>query len=70
MEVTNRQTGVKRDFIRYAEFNVTYEALEAAMQADIETYDSDCHINWVEPLAYLGTKYGGRFFFFSKERPK
>lgn len=67
MEVTSRQTGVKRDFIRYAEFNVTYEALEAAMQADIETYDSDCHINWVEPLAYLGAKYGGDFSSFQKK---
>lgn len=67
MEVASRQTGVKRDFIRYAEFNVNYEALEAAMQADIDTYDSDCHINWIEPLAYLGAKYGGDFSSYQKK---
>ena len=56
MEVTAHPSSAKRDFIRYAEFNVPYEALETAMQADIDSYGSERHINWIEPLAYLGAK--------------
>ena len=67
MEVTTQTTGAKRDFIRYAEFNVTYEALETAMQADIDSYGSENHINWIEPLAYLGAKYGGDFSSYKKK---
>ena len=55
-------------FIRYAEFNVPYEALETAMQADIDSYGSEHHINWIEPLAYLGAKYGGNFSSYKKKR--
>ncbi len=49
------------DYIKYVEFNVTYEALKKAMQADIDTYYEDIHINWIDTLAYLGAKYGGDF---------
>lgn len=68
MEVTAQPSGAKRDFIRYAEFNVPYEALEIAMQADIDSYDSEIHINWIEPLAYLGAKYGGNFSDYYKKK--
>ena len=44
MEVTAQPSSAKRDFIRYAEFNVPYEALETAMQADIDSYGSEHHI--------------------------
>ena len=66
MEVTAQPSSAKRDFIRYAEFNVPYEALETAMQADIDSYSSEHHINWIEPLAYLGAKYGGNFSSYKK----
>ena len=67
MEVTAHPSSAKRDFIRYAEFNVPYEALETAMQADIDSYGSERHINWIEPLAYLGAKYGGNFSSYKKK---
>ena len=67
MEVTAQPSSAKRDFIRYAEFNVPYEALETAMQADIDSYGSEHHINWIEPLAYLGAKYGGNFSSYKKK---
>ncbi len=51
------------DFIKYAEFNVCYNALEKALEYDINSHKSDdeIKINWVEVLAYLGAKYGGDF---------
>lgn len=51
----------KKDFIKYAEFNVPYEALEKAMNYDIKSQQEDVKINWIEVLAYLGAKYGGEF---------
>lgn len=51
----------KKDFIKWVEFNVTYEALNRAYTYDVETYMEDVHLDWVELLAYLGAKYGGDF---------
>lgn len=53
--------GKKNDFIKWAEFNVSYEALNRAYTYDVETYKEDVHLNWVELLAYLGAEYGGDF---------
>lgn len=47
-----------RGFIRYAEFNVPYDALRTAMRADIE---SEGAVDWVDALAWLSAKYGGEW---------
>ena len=49
------------DFIKYAEFNVCYSALEKAMKYDIDSQEEEIKIDWIEVLAYLGAKYGGEF---------
>ncbi len=49
------------DFIRWVDFNVSYEALSQAYDYDIGTYMSDVHVNWIELLAYLAVQYGGDF---------
>ena len=60
--------GVKqKDFIKWVEFNVTCEAMSQAYQYDLDTYEKEVHLNWVDLLAYLGAKYGGDF---SKYREK
>lgn len=51
----------KKDFIKWVEFNVSYEALDQAYQYDVESYGKDVHVNWIELLAYLGATYGGEF---------
>lgn len=51
----------KKDYIKYAEFNVPYDALEKAMKIDITTHEEQIKINWIEILAYLASKYGGDF---------
>lgn len=50
-----------QDFIKWVDFNVPYSALEKALKYDLDSYNSDIHLNWIEILAYLGAKYGGNF---------
>lgn len=47
--------------IRWVDFNVPYSALEKAMKMDIESYGTETHLDWIEMLAFLATKYGGEF---------
>lgn len=56
----------EKDVIRWVEFDVTYQALKDAMDLDIQTFEQDLHLNWVESLAFLGTKYGGSFSLYSR----
>ncbi|MDD5924506.1 MAG: M23 family metallopeptidase [Clostridia bacterium] len=54
-------TNDNKDYIKYAEFNITYNALKDTMKYDIESHDQEIKINWIDLLAYLGAKYGGDF---------
>lgn len=56
----------KKEYIKWVEFNVTYEALDQAYQYDVETYENGVHVNWIELLAYLGAMYGGEFGSYKK----
>lgn len=51
---------VKKDFIKWVDFCVESEALRAAMEIDIETYQEELHIPWTSLLAYEATKTGGK----------
>ena len=51
----------KKDFIHWVDFTVTNEALRQALRLDVDSYTSDCHLNWIELLAYLAARYGGDF---------
>lgn len=51
----------KKDYIKWVDFDVCSEAMDKAFKLDTESYTSDIRINWIEILAYLGTKYGGDF---------
>jgi murein DD-endopeptidase MepM/ murein hydrolase activator NlpD len=53
--------GSNGDYIKWVEFNVTYEALCAAYDLDVDSYGSPVHLNWIELLAYVGAKNGGTF---------
>lgn len=52
---------VKKNFIKYVEFNVTYLAMKKAMNLDIESHQKGGNLSWIDILAYLGAKYGGDF---------
>lgn len=60
----------EQSVIKWVDFNVTYEALCLAYEWDVKTYEEEVHLNWIEMLAYLGTKYGGDFDSHSKSLNK
>lgn len=48
-------------YIKWVDFNVSYEALCKAYDADVGTYGKKCHIDWIELLSYTAAKTGGEF---------
>lgn len=63
LSFTGVSNNSSNNYIKYAEFNVCYNALEKALEYDINSNKADdkIKINWIEILAYLGAKYGGDF---------
>jgi len=55
------EDGEAESYIKWVDFNVSYNALTAALDYDLKTYGTDIHLNWVELLAALGARYGGAF---------
>lgn len=51
----------KNTYIKWAEFNVCYEALEDTMKLDIDSYDKLYHISWIDALSYLAVKNGNNW---------
>lgn len=51
----------KKDFIKWVDYNVTYQAMNDAYEYDVASQDASVKVDWVELLAYLGAKYGGDF---------
>ena len=47
--------------IKWVDFNVSYEALCKAYEADVSTYGKKEHIDWIQLLAYTAAKNGGEF---------
>ena len=50
-----------KDFIKWVSFDVSSKALNKAYRYDVESRGEDVELNWIELLAYLGTRYGGDF---------
>ena len=51
---------VRGDMIRWVDFDVPYESLKYAMDADIKTYEEEKHIGWVDVLALAACRTGGK----------
>lgn len=60
IEVAVNPTTDKK-YIKWVEFNATYDALDKAYHYDIDTHNKDVELHFVELLSYLGAKYGGDF---------
>jgi len=45
--------------IKWVDFDIPAKALGKAMDLDIQTFEAEKHLDWIEILAILGTKYGG-----------
>lgn len=64
--VRARETDEK-EYIKWAEMNVSLSALEDTMALDIETYDKLYHISWIDSLSYLACKNGNNWSSYSKK---
>ena len=60
-QITQQPPEDKKEFIKWADFNVTAEAMSQAMQYDIDSHNSGNPLNWIDLLAYLATRYGNDF---------
>lgn len=55
-----------KSYIKWAELNVSYEALRDAAELDIESCDKLYHIEMVDTLSYLAVKNGNNFSSYRK----
>lgn len=56
--VGGKETG---NFIKYAEFNVTADALQKAVSYDVSSQSEDTKLNYIEILSYLGANTAAIF---------
>lgn len=57
------ETEGQKDYIKWVDFSVSYEALCKAYQWDVDTHGTDHEISWIDLLAYTAAKTGGTFDF-------
>lgn len=63
-EQDETEQGESKDYIKWVDFNVSYDALCKAYEWDVQTYgnaEGSVHVNWIEVLAYVAAKSGGNF---------
>lgn len=62
-EKSNQKVEEEKNYIKWVEFNITFEALDKTSKLDISSHvnNEDVKFNWIELLAYISTKYGGDF---------
>lgn len=61
LAVTEQNKVQEKDFIKWVDFDVSYEALCAAYEYDVDTYGKEVHIEWIPLLAYTAVRTGGKF---------
>lgn len=54
-------TAAGEGFIKWVDFQVSYEALSRAYEYDVSSYGNKVHLDWIELLAYAAAKNGGDF---------
>ena len=60
---SSNEENKEKSYIKWVEFNITFEALDRAAKLDISSHvnNEEVKLNWIEILAYISTKYGGDF---------
>lgn len=54
--------------IKWVEFTPSYDAMRTALDMDMATVGNECHLNWIEMLAWLSTKNGGNYSGFRQSQ--
>jgi murein DD-endopeptidase MepM/ murein hydrolase activator NlpD len=57
----NANEAQQDDFIKWVDFNVTYQALDYSIKLDMEYRDSQTPVSFISLLAYLAAKNGNNF---------
>lgn len=62
-ENTTANESEKKSYIKWVDFNATYDALDKTSKLDINSHTNNDTIqyNWIQLLSYLACKYGGDF---------
>lgn len=50
-----------QDYIKWVDFNVSYEALDAAYRWDVDTHEGANPVSWIDLLAITAANTGGEF---------
>ena len=50
----------RADTIKWVDFGVPYESLKYAMDVDIDTFEKEKHISWIDVLALAACRTGGK----------
>lgn len=48
-------------YIKWVDFNVPYALMEKALYLDVNSYNKNVKLNWIEIMAYFSAKYGGNY---------
>lgn len=66
-EISNN--GEKKKYIKWFEFNVSYEVLDKTSKLDINSHvkNENVKLNWIELISYLACKYGNNFSKFKSK---
>ena len=51
---------VRADTIKWVDFTVPYESLSCALKVDVETFEQEKHISWIDILSLAACRTGGR----------
>ena len=51
---------VRGEPLRWVDFQIPYESLKYSMDQDIETFEQEKHLNWIDILTLAGCRTGGR----------
>ncbi len=46
--------------IKWVDFDVPYESMKYAMDADIQTFEQENHIDWIDVLSNAACRTGGK----------
>lgn len=65
--VSATPSDAEKKYIKWVDFDVTSEAMKQAFRYDVDTVQSDIHLDWISLLAYLGARYGGDFSKYSSK---
>lgn len=61
LDVSSSSSSNAEKYIKWVDFDVTAEAMKKAFRYDVDTCQSEIHLNWIDLLSYLGARYGGDF---------